>query len=183
LKVLNLGAIHIYLLIRNEALLSDVLVTLKISFKQSQLRLVGFQLTLRLLQVGLKRARIDDKEQVAFLHFLPFGKVDFHYSSIHLWLHIHRFGRGQSPEFMQLNGHIHSLHIGYQDILRRRRPVGNLLLTATHHWQEEKKDQRVNPWHRDWLGMAVGRFSLLLFASSTLRFVRYTRHSATIGWL
>ena len=110
-KVLNLGAIDVYLLVGNEALLSDLLIALKISLKQSQLRLVGLQLTLRLLQVGLEGAWIDDKEQITLFHFLSFDEVDFRNSSIHLRLHVHRFGRGESPKFVQLNRHIQRLHM------------------------------------------------------------------------
>ena len=85
------------LLFRNRVFAVRKLVAIQIDVRIFQKRFVALVLTLRLFELGLERARIDLREQVALFDHLTFAVVDTHQLTIDAALNSHRVhGRDRS---------------------------------------------------------------------------------------
>jgi hypothetical protein len=70
-------------------------------------------LCFRLVEGGLKRARVNCEKQIAFLHvgaILEMAPDDY---ATHLRLHLHSFVGSACPDFIEVNRHIFCDDFGY----------------------------------------------------------------------
>src|SRR3954462_1132721 len=95
----------------DELALGEILEPGQVLLRREELGLVAREGAFRRVELDLERARIDLREDVALLHFLPLAEQHLVEPAVHLGAHRHRLVGGHRPEAVEKDGEVLLLHL------------------------------------------------------------------------